>query len=101
MPGRQASRLPSLRCECAKLQSLPPIHTLLPNLPSNIQVKLEHRTFTTRSSRTLEITTIASTHHIEISPGDVGMYDTVVVQEVIKEMASGNIVDGKVGYKGA
>lgn len=33
------------------------------------------------------MTTVASSYHIEINPGDAGIYDRFVVQEVIKEIA--------------
>lgn len=36
------------------------------------------------------MTTVASSYHIEINPGDAGIYDRYVVQEVIKEMAQYN-----------
>ena len=35
----------------------------------------------------MEITTVASNYHIELNPSDVGIYDYVVVQEIIKEIA--------------
>ena len=35
----------------------------------------------------MEITTVASNYHIEVNPSDVGIYDYVVVQEIIKEIA--------------
>ena len=38
------------------------------------------------------MTTVASAYHIEINPGDAGIYDRYVVQEVIKEMAQYNPV---------
>ena len=41
----------------------------------------------TPSQKSIEITTIASNYHIELNPSDVGIYDYVVVQEIIKEIA--------------
>lgn len=52
------------------------------------KVKLEHRTFKTPSDKKIELTTIGSNYHIEMNPGDAGIYDTFVVQEVVKEMAA-------------
>ncbi len=52
------------------------------------KVKLEHRTFATPSGKNIEVTTVASNYHIEINPGDAGIYDRYVVQELIKEMAA-------------
>ena len=38
----------------------------------------------------IEIITIASNYHIEVNPSDVGIYDRVVIQELIKTVASSN-----------
>ncbi|CAN0285759.1 unnamed protein product, partial [Phaeothamnion confervicola] len=56
--------------------------------PGAQKLKLEHRSFKTPSNRAIEVTTVASNYHIEMSPGDAGIYDRFVVQEVIKEIAS-------------
>ncbi|CAH9102374.1 unnamed protein product [Cuscuta europaea] len=54
-------------------------------------------------SRTIEVelTTLSSTNHVELSPGDAGFQDRYVVQEVIKEMAKNRPIDtkGKKGFK--
>lgn len=52
------------------------------------KLKLDKRVFTTPTNRTVEINMIGSNHHIEISPGDAGLNDRYVVQDIIKEMAS-------------
>ena len=54
------------------------------------RVKLEHRAFKVPSGKVVEMTTVASNYHIEINPGDAGIYDRFVVQELIKEMAQYN-----------
>ena len=59
-----------------------------PPLPRARQVKLEHRSFSTPSGKSIDITTVGSNYHIEVNPGDAGMYDRYVVQELIKEMAA-------------
>jgi replication factor C subunit 3/5 len=56
--------------------------------PGAEKLKLDKRTFTTPTKRTVEINMITSNYHIEISPGDAGLNDRFVVQDVIKEMAS-------------
>jgi replication factor C subunit 3/5 len=56
--------------------------------PGADRLKLAKRSFTTPSKRTIEINMVTSNYHIEISPGDVGMNDRFIVQDVIKEMAS-------------
>jgi len=50
----------------------------------------------------IELTTLSSANHIEISPSDAGFQDRYVVQEVIKEMAKNRPIDtkGKKGFKG-
>lgn len=50
----------------------------------------------------LELTTLSSTNHVELSPSDVGFQDRYIVQEIIKEMAKNRPIDtkGKKGYKG-
>jgi replication factor C subunit 3/5 len=59
------------------------------------KLKLDKRSFTTPSNRTIEINLITSNYHIEMSPGDAGFNDRYVVQEVIKEMASNkNLTSG-------
>ena len=56
--------------------------------PGAEKLKLDKRTFTTPTKRLVEINLITSNYHIELSPGDAGLNDRFVVQDVIKEMAS-------------
>ena len=56
--------------------------------PSAAKIRLDKRTFTTPTKRQIEIHMITSNYHIELSPGDAGLNDRFVIQEVIKEMAS-------------
>lgn len=58
------------------------------------KMRLEHRSFKTPSKRTVDITSVASSYHIEINPGDAGIYDRYVVQEVIKEIAMYSALHG-------
>ena len=46
--------------------------------------------------------TIASNYHIEVNPSDVGFYDRVVIQELIKNIASAQQLDsgGQRDFKG-
>ncbi|OIT08848.1 replication factor c subunit 3 [Nicotiana attenuata] len=50
----------------------------------------------------VELTTLSSTNHVELSPSDAGFQDRYVVQEIIKEMAKNRPIDtkGKKGFKG-
>jgi replication factor C subunit 3/5 len=53
-----------------------------------LKLKLDKRTFTTPSNRVVEVNMVSSAYHIQLCPGDAGLNDRFVVQEVIKEMAS-------------
>lgn len=55
--------------------------------PGVEKVKVEYRTFKTPSGKAIELTTLGSSHHIEMNPSDAGNNDRYVVQEVIKEIA--------------
>nr|KAJ0216728.1 hypothetical protein LSAT_V11C300148330 [Lactuca sativa] len=58
---------------------------------------------TSKLSRTvdLELTTLSSTHHVELNPSDDGFQERYIVQEIIKEMAKNRPIDvkGKKGFK--
>ncbi|CAJ0932983.1 unnamed protein product, partial [Mesorhabditis belari] len=65
------------------------------------RLRLETRGFTTASGKKLEIQTISSNYHIELTPGDVGVHDRIIVQEVIKQMAQTHQLNEKAqkGFK--
>lgn len=72
--------------------------------PSADKVKVENKTWKIEAgTRTLdiELTTLLSTHHVEMNPADAGFQDRYVVQEIIKEMAKNRPLDakGKKGFK--
>jgi replication factor C subunit 3/5 len=52
------------------------------------RLKLDKRSFKTPAGKVIEINMITSNYHIEISPGDAGLNDRFVVQEIIKDIAS-------------
>jgi len=54
------------------------------------RLRIEQPNFLTPSKKKIEISTIASNYHIEVNPSDVGIYDRVVIQELIKTVASTN-----------
>lgn len=54
------------------------------------KLRIEHQNFVTPSKKKLEISTIASNYHIEVNPSDVGIYDRVVIQELLKTVAQAN-----------
>ena len=58
-----------------------------------LKLRLDKRVFTTPTGRAVEINLITSNYHVQMCPGDCGLNDRYVVQDVIKEMASSkNIV---------
>ena len=46
-----------------------------------------------RSNRKLEFNIVSSNYHLEITPSDVGNYDRVVIQDLLKEVAQTQQVD--------
>jgi len=57
------------------------------------RLRLEHQSFFTPSKKKIDINTIASNYHIEVNPSDVGIYDRIVIQELIKTVASTEQLD--------
>ncbi|CAI2351485.1 unnamed protein product [Caenorhabditis sp. 36 PRJEB53466] len=57
------------------------------------KTQLVMKAFTTQSNRKLEIQTVTSNYHVEMTPSDVGIYDRVVVQDLVKEMAQTAQID--------
>eukprot|EP00741_Cyanophora_paradoxa_P003432 tig00000704_g3335.t1 len=56
--------------------------------PTVEKLKVENRIFKFANSSTgVELATVGSSHHIEITPSDAGNSDRLVVQELIKEIA--------------
>jgi len=65
--------------------------------PSAHKLKLNQRTFTTPTGRTVEIHMISSDYHMELSPGDAGNNDRFIIQDVLKEIASSKNIRSSVG----
>lgn len=61
--------------------------------PGVEKIKIDSRVFQTASNRKLEFNIVASIYHLEITPSDVGNYDRVVVQDLLKEVAQTQQVD--------
>ncbi|RPB25068.1 P-loop containing nucleoside triphosphate hydrolase protein [Terfezia boudieri ATCC MYA-4762] len=61
--------------------------------PGVEKIKIDSRIFTTTSNRKLEFNIVASVYHLEITPSDVGNYDRVVVQSLLKEVAQTQQLD--------
>lgn len=65
--------------------------------PSAHKLKLNQRTFTTPTGRSVDIHMISSDYHMELSPGDAGNNDRFVIQDVLKEIASSKNIRSSVG----
>jgi replication factor C subunit 3/5 len=61
------------------------------------KLKLNQKTFTTPTGRTVDIHMISSDYHMELSPGDAGNNDRFVIQDVLKEIASSKNIKSSVG----
>lgn len=66
------------------------------------QLRIDQRVFVTPSNRKLDVNVVQSNYHIELTPSDVGMYDRVVIQDILKEIAQTQQVDlnAKQKFKG-
>ncbi|CAG8584272.1 10469_t:CDS:10, partial [Acaulospora morrowiae] len=59
------------------------------------KIKVDQRTFVTPSNKKLDVNIVSSVYHLELTPSDVGNYDRVVIQELIKDVAQTQQVDVK------
>ncbi|RKP32856.1 P-loop containing nucleoside triphosphate hydrolase protein [Metschnikowia bicuspidata] len=57
------------------------------------KLKIDVKTFTNSSNRKLEFNVLSSQHHLEITPSDMGNNDRVVIQDLLKDVASTEQVD--------
>lgn len=57
------------------------------------KLKIDVKTFTTASNRKLEFNVLSSPYHLEITPSDMGNNDRVVIQDLLKDVASVEHVD--------
>lgn len=67
--------------------------------PGVEKIKIDSRVFQTTSNRKLEFNIVSSNYHLEITPSDVGNYDRVVVQDLLKEVAQTQQVDSSAKQK--
>ncbi|EGV60768.1 Replication factor C (RF-C) subunit [Yamadazyma tenuis] len=61
--------------------------------PQVEKLKIDVKTFTTSSNRKLEFNVLSSPFHLEITPSDMGNNDRVVIQDLLKDIASTEQVD--------
>lgn len=57
------------------------------------RLRNETMTFTTPSNKKIEIMTVGSNYHMEVNPSDAGIYDRVVVVDLIKQVAQTQQLD--------
>ena len=57
------------------------------------RLRIENMNIQTPSNKKIELTTINSNHHIEFNPSDAGIYDRIVIQEVLKNIAQTHTID--------
>lgn len=58
--------------------------------PSVFKTKIQHRQYKLPSKKLIEITTIASNHHIEIDLSEGKQGNKVIIQEIVDEITGGN-----------
>lgn len=57
------------------------------------KLKIDVKTFVTSLNRKLEFNVLSSPYHLEITPSDMGNNDRVVIQDLLKDVASTEQVD--------
>lgn len=57
------------------------------------RLRQERAAFTAPSGKKLEVATISSNYHIEVNPTDAGIYDRVVVMDLVKKVAQTHQID--------
>jgi replication factor C subunit 3/5 len=62
-------------------------------------LKLDSKQYTNPSGRKIDINIITSNFHCEVNPSDVGVSDRVIVQELIKDMATSTSLSDKHRFK--
>ncbi|KAJ3339667.1 Replication factor C (RF-C) subunit [Gonapodya sp. JEL0774] len=67
--------------------------------PGVEKLKIDQRVTTTPSGRKVDVNIVSSNYHLEVTPSDVGIFDRVIVQELIKEVAQTQQVDANARHK--
>ncbi|KAI9499132.1 DNA clamp loader [Zychaea mexicana] len=67
--------------------------------PGVEKLKVDERQFATPSRKKLVFTIVSSNYHLELNPSDLGMYDRVIVQDVIKGIASTKQIDANAKHQ--
>lgn len=56
--------------------------------------KIEFRPYETPSGKKIELSITSSIFHVELNPSDAGIYDRIIVQEMVKEIAQTQQIHG-------
>lgn len=67
--------------------------------PGVDKLKVDQRQFVTSSNRKMLFTVVSSNFHLELNPSDLGMYDRVIVQDVIKSIAQTQQIDANAKHQ--
>eukprot|EP00758_Cryptobia_borreli_P016465 Tbor_TRINITY_DN6110_c1_g1::TRINITY_DN6110_c1_g1_i1::g.21880::m.21880/K10756/RFC3_5; replication factor C subunit 3/5 len=67
--------------------------------PGVFNVRLEHKTLQVTESKSIEVSTLSSLHHIDINPSDAGTYDRVIAMQMIREIAQSVPVNSPTQFK--
>jgi len=63
--------------------------------PGALRTRTSKKQYKVTDSKTIDLSTLSSAFHVEMNPGDAKRYDRVIVQEVIKNMASVHSMNSK------
>ncbi|CAG2102054.1 unnamed protein product [Medioppia subpectinata] len=63
------------------------------------RLRLEHKQFETSYGRKFEQTVMSSNYHLEVNPSDSNLFDRLVVQQLIKELATSSALTEKHSFK--
>ncbi|KAI7857520.1 DNA clamp loader [Circinella umbellata] len=67
--------------------------------PGVEKLKVDERQFATTSRKKMVFTIVSSNYHLELNPSDLGMYDRVIVQDVIKGVAQSKQLDANAKHQ--
>lgn len=63
------------------------------------KLRLEHKQFQTTYGRKFEQTVVSSNYHLEVNPSDSNVFDRLVIQQLIKELATSSSLTEKHAFK--
>lgn len=67
--------------------------------PGALKLKIDQRVFMNPSRRKIEVNLISSNYHIELTPSDAGIYDRLIIQDILKEIAQTQQVDQNAAHR--